>query len=61
MNGDGCSANCRVEDGWKCVDDVNFSSVGDTCTFVCGNSVVNDSEDCDDGNYVAGDGCSATC
>jgi cysteine-rich repeat protein len=29
--------------------------------FVCGNGVVAGNEDCDDGNTLSGDGCSATC
>jgi cysteine-rich repeat protein len=28
---------------------------------VCGNGIINLSEQCDDGNTVSGDGCSATC
>src|SRR3989344_2092134 len=28
---------------------------------VCGNSVVESGEQCDDGNVVSGDGCSSTC
>lgn len=32
-----------------------------TVPLVCGNAVVNAGEDCDDGNTIAGDGCSARC
>lgn len=28
---------------------------------MCGNGIINLSEQCDDGNTVSGDGCSATC
>lgn len=30
-------------------------------TAVCGNSIVETGETCDDGNTVSGDGCSSTC
>lgn len=30
-------------------------------TSTCGNSIVETGETCDDGNKVAGDGCSVTC
>lgn len=30
-------------------------------TAVCGNSIVETGETCDDGNTVDGDGCSSTC
>jgi cysteine-rich repeat protein len=46
-------------------DDGNFVN-GDGCTVacaaaVCGNAIVEVSEQCDDGNLTNGDGCSATC
>ncbi len=56
--GNGCSALCKVEAGWTCV------GLGpSTCVKpVCGNSVVDPGEQCDDGPAKApGDGCSATC
>ena len=33
----------------------------DAVTIVCGNGIVEPSEECDDGNLLAGDGCSPTC
>ena len=39
-------------------DDVNISA---TVPAICGNSTVEGSEECDDGNTTSGDGCSATC
>lgn len=39
-----------------------FSGIPDvTITPVCGNGVIEGTEQCDDGNTVDGDGCSATC
>ena len=34
---------------------------GATCQYTCGDGVVSGGEACDDGNVVAGDGCSAVC
>jgi cysteine-rich repeat protein len=48
-NGDGC-----------CPTGCNAANDSD-CTAVCGNSVVEPNEVCDDGNAVNGDGCDATC
>jgi fibro-slime domain-containing protein len=53
--GNGCSAACKVEGGWTCV------GLGpSTCIKpVCGNSVVDPGEQCDDGtNNATQDGCS---
>ena len=30
-------------------------------TSLCGNGVINSPEECDDGNYIDGDGCSSLC
>mgnify|MGYP001558414324 CR=1 FL=1 len=47
LNGDGCSAACKIE-----------IPTGP----VCGNTITEPpSEQCDDGNTVSGDGCSSTC
>ena len=63
LAGDGCSADCKAEAGWKC-------SVGSTGISEClpaGNACGNGQlqpqlgEECDDGNTVSGDGCSSTC
>lgn len=53
-DGDGCSATCTVEDGWRCLPT--------GCRrIVCGDDAVETPERCDDGNAAAGDGCSAIC
>ncbi len=42
--------------------DSNDDGTGDACeTPGCGNGVVDDGEQCDDGNKAPGDGCSASC
>jgi fibro-slime domain-containing protein len=54
--GDGCSAKCLIEPGWKC------ATVGAACVAAaCGDGLVAGTEDCDDGNTTATDGCSAIC
>jgi fibro-slime domain-containing protein len=55
-DGDGCSAACKLEPGWKC------PKPGAACVAAgCGDAIVAGDEDCDDGNSASGDGCSATC
>ena len=51
-SGDGCSAECTIEEGWSC------SSSPSVCQF-CGNGQLEGDEACDDGNDLAGDGCDA--
>ena len=60
LDGDGCSAACRVElprpprpsqSQWQ----------SPPAAAVCGNGKVEAGEQCDDGNAADGDGCSATC
>jgi cysteine-rich repeat protein len=64
--GDGCDGACRVEDGWVCegepsrCQDEEFGAP-DPNTPTCGDGRVNEGEQCDDGNTVPGDGCSAVC
>lgn len=64
-SGDGCSAGCQVEQGWKC-DAVNgknhdkFGWMVSKC-YKCGNGKVEGSETCDDSNLTSGDGCSSDC
>ncbi len=63
VSGDGCSALCIVEspgaterDAWKCPD------AGQPCQrTTCGDSNVEGTEQCDDGNNDTGDGCSPAC
>lgn len=68
-NNDGCSASCKVErcgdavvqtgeNCQNCATDVIAS--GGSCQ-TCGNGAVEGTEECDDGNVVDGDGCSAAC
>ncbi len=58
VDGDGCSADCLVQD-----PDYFCSEPGVPCEKVvnCGSGVIEGSELCDDGNQVDGDGCSADC
>lgn len=54
--GDGCTANCKVQIGYKCDGEPS------TCVeTVCGDNLVEGSETCDDGDVVPGDGCSPIC
>jgi fibro-slime domain-containing protein len=54
--GDGCSATCQIEPGWKC------DTIGAACVATaCGDGIVAGNEDCDDGNTASSDGCSAIC
>ncbi|MDP9001079.1 MAG: DUF4215 domain-containing protein [Myxococcota bacterium] len=57
VSGDGCSATCQIEPGYKC------PTPGQSCVAiqVCGDGVVDGGEQCDDGNTVSGDGCSSIC
>ncbi|HMA96830.1 MAG TPA: DUF4215 domain-containing protein [Polyangiaceae bacterium] len=57
-SGDGCSADCKaVEEGYVC------PQPGKPCipSQVCGDKKISGTENCDDGNAVAGDGCSNAC
>jgi uncharacterized repeat protein (TIGR01451 family) len=72
VDGDGCSADCKIEycgdgnldPGEECDDGNNVDGDGCSadCTLeYCGDGVLNPGEECDDGNNVDGDGCSANC
>ncbi|HVW29868.1 MAG TPA: DUF4215 domain-containing protein [Polyangiaceae bacterium] len=58
-NGDGCSADCKLELGWTC------PTPGQPCVSLeyCGDGKIEASqnETCDDGNAIPGDGCSGIC
>jgi cysteine-rich repeat protein len=53
---DGCSGTV----GWY-VDEVEFYSCSDEFSLLCGNGRPDPNEQCDDGNGIDGDGCSAVC
>ncbi len=68
---DGCSATCAIESGWFCAGvpsycyqanpvcgDGNVDVLTDT---YYGYGTTTESEGCDDGNVVSGDGCNASC
>jgi cysteine-rich repeat protein len=62
VDGDGCSARCRVECGYKCSGPAaSNTTTADICYTVCGDALLAGNETCDDGNTVSGDGCSAEC
>ena len=55
-DGDGCSAQCKTEDGYFC------ETAGSPCVSLnCGNDTLDEGEQCDDGNRANGDGCSQYC
>jgi fibro-slime domain-containing protein len=55
--GDGCSKDCKLEQGWTC------PQPGSPCVnlVVCGDGRIGFQETCDDGNTKNGDGCSSAC
>ena len=61
-DGDGCSSSCIIEEGYACESSVitlnNFKSI---CSPICGDGKITGTEDCDDKNTNAGDGCSSDC
>ena len=62
LDGDGCSASCKIEAGWYCLH--QQGPAGDFCSTICGDAVlVPDQEECDDGAWTQayGDGCTSAC
>jgi fibro-slime domain-containing protein len=58
-SGDGCSATCKLEIGYKCTGSSGQKSV---CSpTVCGDGKTEGAEGCDDGNTMPFDGCSENC
>jgi len=62
-SGDGCSSACSVESGYAGGGAEECGGPGDSCEAGCGvgQRTTSSSKECDDGNLVAGDGCSASC
>jgi cysteine-rich repeat protein len=54
-DGDGCTVDCRFEDGYDCRGNPS------RCFPRCGDGKLLGDEQCDDGNTIAGDGCSTAC
>ncbi|MFY0566830.1 DUF4215 domain-containing protein [Archangium lansingense] len=54
-NADGCSAACRIENGYECQGSPSV------CQLLCVNRRMEPDEQCDDGNVTSGDGCGPTC
>ena len=52
-------STCTSGDG--CCPGGCFADTDGDCIPVCGNSVVEPGEECDDGNLIAGDGCDGVC
>ncbi len=64
VSGDGCSATCMIEAVAVAPSTSTTSSptvVTSSTPAVCGNNSVEIGEQCDDGNILNWDGCSATC
>jgi fibro-slime domain-containing protein len=59
-DGDGCSASCRLEPGFACVDQ-GAGPLSVCHATTCGDGVREGFETCDDGNLIPYDGCSPTC
>ena len=58
FNADGCSENCEIEPGFKCVSSATHGRCGaDQCDEVPGDGLTVGGEACDDGNFEDGDGC----
>ncbi len=70
VGGDGCSADCQsletcgnhyVDTATGEVCDPVVDGCTDACKSLCGDGIVHGTEQCDDGNTKANDGCDATC
>lgn len=56
-DGKGCSKTCTREPNCRNPD----TGVTEACTTTCGDGNIDEGEECDDGNGVSNDGCSAEC
>ncbi len=54
-DGDGCTKNCAVEDGYACTGSPS------SCKATCGDGLTVGIEQCDDANTDPDDGCAANC
>ncbi len=63
--GDGCDATCALENGFQCTVGPAAGPCGSggpgSTSAVCGDGMILGTEQCDDMNTAAGDGCDATC
>jgi cysteine-rich repeat protein len=60
--GDGCQPDCTVQAGYSCTGEPSVClPPGNLPTGECGDGVVDDDENCDDGDDVPGDGCDDEC
>ena len=55
----GCNATCQVQPGYHC--DGGSLLAPDACLPQCGDGLAVGDEECDDGNWDNGDGCSEDC
>ena len=60
-NGDGCLRNCKEQNKWTCATNEAGLSECSLIPETCGDGVVDEDEECDDGNRVNGDGCRRNC
>ena len=56
-----CALNCMGWDKSGCYDITDDPGSADSGSGNCGNGVVDEGEECDDGNQISGDGCSKYC
>jgi len=63
VDGDGCSSTCKLESDalFQCTVSPDRKEKTICKPRVCGDGVITDDEQCDDGNLVDGDGCSSKC
>lgn len=59
---DGCQADCQVQTGYTCTGEPSVCvPPGSTPVGECGDGVVDEGEDCDDGDEADNDGCESDC
>eukprot|EP00931_Biecheleriopsis_adriatica_P040733 TRINITY_DN23337_c0_g1_i1.p1 TRINITY_DN23337_c0_g1~~TRINITY_DN23337_c0_g1_i1.p1 ORF type:complete len:4853 (-),score=966.29 TRINITY_DN23337_c0_g1_i1:13-14571(-) len=61
ISGDGCGPNCKFEQFKGTACPPASDGLGGVCRATCGDGVRGPVEECDDGNSISGDGCSASC